>query len=136
MYRSEAKLAALASKSFSQNPAASSEGTTQSITTAAHVTYVRGPNGEVLPEDPDEIPGTKEEGMERWKAEMTLRFLRGEDDDFEYSKVDEDDEWDEVERREKEEEWFDEEEPEWIEDGEEDDECRDKDGSRRQGTPA
>ena len=46
---------------------------------------------------------------------MTLKFLRGEDGDFDYRAVDESEEWDEVERREDEERWFDEEEPEWVE---------------------
>ena len=115
LYRSEAKLAALVSNQPSQNPAASLESTMQFTTTStAHITYVLGPNGEILPEDPDEIPKTKEEGMERWKTEMTLRFLRGEDDDFEYSKVDENDEWDVFENREAEDRWFDDEKPEWT----------------------
>lgn len=49
---------------------------------------------------------------------MTLKFLRGEDEDFDYRAVDENEEWDEVERRENEEKWFDEEEPEWVDDEE------------------
>lgn len=79
--------------------------------------YVRGENGEVVPEEPDEVPATKEEGFERWKAEMTLKFLRGEDQDFEYEVVDESEEWDSIERRENEERWFEEEEPEWVGEG-------------------
>ena len=78
------------------------------------VSYVRGENGEVLPEDPDEVPKTKEEGFERWKFEMTLRFLRGGDQDFDYKEVDEGGEWDEIESKEAEERWFDDEEPEWV----------------------
>jgi hypothetical protein len=78
------------------------------------VSYARGPNGEVLPEEEDEVPQTKEEGEERWKFEMTLRFLRGEDEEFEYEAVDESEEWDAVERRESEERWFEDEEPEWL----------------------
>jgi hypothetical protein len=69
-------------------------------------------------EDGDEI-GSKEEGLERWKFEMTIRFLRGGDDEFEYSGVDESEEFDELERRESEERWFDDEEPEWDGDGNE-----------------
>lgn len=80
------------------------------------VTYVRGADGEVLPEDPDEIPKSKEEGFERWKFEMTLRFLRGEDQEFDYKSVDENGEWDEIEKMEEEERWFDDEEPEWLAD--------------------
>lgn len=77
------------------------------------MSYVRGKDGEVLPEDEDEVPSTKEEGLERWKFEMTVRFLRGEDPDFEYGAVDESEEFDDVEREEEEERWFDEEAPEW-----------------------
>ena len=69
-------------------------------------------------EDGEEVK-TREEGQERWKFEMTVRFLRGGDEDFEYRDVDESEEFDEVEKREKEERWFDEEEPEWDGEGEE-----------------
>jgi hypothetical protein len=82
------------------------------------VSYARGPNGEVLPEEEDEVPSSKEEGLSRWKFEMTLRFLRGDDDEFEYRDVDESEEWDVVERRESEERWFEDEEPEWVGEGE------------------
>jgi hypothetical protein len=37
----------------------------------------------------DDVPMTKEEGRAWWVDEMTQRFLRGGDDDFEYKKVDE-----------------------------------------------
>lgn len=49
---------------------------------------------------------------------MTLRFLRGEDEEFEYKTVDESEEWDVVERRESEERWFESETPEWVGDEE------------------
>jgi Coiled-coil domain containing protein (DUF2052) len=101
--RSEAKLAALA------NPA------------SATITYNRGPNGEIYPEDPEDVPENKAEGVERWQREMTLRFLRGEDDDFDYSRVDESDEWDDrvQEDWEEQEKWFAEEEPSWLLGGDE-----------------
>ncbi|KAF2745557.1 hypothetical protein M011DRAFT_372190, partial [Sporormia fimetaria CBS 119925] len=51
-------------------------------------TYSRGPGGEILEEDKDEVPMTKEEGKEWWVDEMTQRFLRGEDRDFDYREVD------------------------------------------------
>jgi hypothetical protein len=80
------------------------------------VSYLRGPNGEIMGEDGEEVKN-REEGQERWKFEMTVRFLRGGDEDFDYQDVDESEEFDEVEKREKEEQWFDEEEPEWDGDG-------------------
>lgn len=71
-----------------------------------------------MPEDLDEVPKNKEDGFERWKFEMTLKFLKGEDQDFDYKEVDESDAWDIIESKEEEERWFEDEEPEWI--GEED----------------
>ena len=109
LYRSEAKLAALKGQSSNGEAATSaSEGS------LPFVSYVRGEDGEVLPEDPDEIPNSKEEGFERWKFEMTIKFLRGEDPDFDYREVDESEELDDMESKEEEERWFDDEEPEWF----------------------
>ncbi|MCJ1248757.1 hypothetical protein MMC30_005976 [Trapelia coarctata] len=86
--------------------------------TALLITYRRGKDGEILAEEKDEVPMTKEEGMQRWRKEMELRFLGGRDEDFEYSKVDSSEEYDDrgVEEREEEEKWFDEEDPQWITD--------------------
>ncbi|KAI9719567.1 MAG: hypothetical protein M1812_003338 [Candelaria pacifica] len=98
LMRSEAKVAALA------NPS------------SATLTYKRGPNGEIYPEDKDEVPNSKEEGEWRWKKEMEMRFLRGDDNDFEYRIVDDDEQWDNKaeEEREEEEKYFAAEEPSWI----------------------
>ena len=96
--RSEAKVAALA------DPRTSS------------VTYQRGSNGEITAEDPEDAPQDKAEGQQRWHREMTERFLRGEDDDFDYATVDDNDEWDDrrQEERDAEDRWFTEEEPCFI----------------------
>lgn len=51
-------------------------------------TYNRGPDGQILEEDKDDIPMSKDEGHAWWIDEMTQRFLRGGDDDFEYENVD------------------------------------------------
>ncbi|KAK4674500.1 hypothetical protein QC763_121113 [Podospora pseudopauciseta] len=59
-------------------------------------------------------PETKEEGEERWRGFLRDRFVRGEDEDFEYDEVDDRDELDELERREREEEWIEGEEPGWA----------------------
>jgi hypothetical protein len=109
LYRSEAKLAALKGQTATGETVESS-----SEASLPFVSYVRGEDGEVLPEDPDEIPKSKEEGFERWKFEMTIRFLKGEDPDFDYHEVDESEEWDDIEKKEEEERWFDDEEPEWV----------------------
>jgi hypothetical protein len=98
LYRSEAKLAALT------NP---DPNTT--------FTYRRGPSGEILAEEKDEIPPTKEEAWERWKYEMEQRFLRGDDEDFDYKTVDESEEYDDLEEenRNKFEKYLEEESPRW-----------------------
>ncbi|GAP89972.1 putative coiled-coil domain-containing protein [Rosellinia necatrix] len=74
-------------------------------------------------------PRTAEEGRARWDEFLRLRFVAGGDDDFHYPAVDEDDEYDALERREQEDAWFDDEEPSWI--GESDgDESGDEMGSK------
>lgn len=60
----------------------------------AVITYRRGPGGEIVEEERDEVPATKEEGWERWRYAMEMRFVNGRDDDFEYEAVDGSDEWD------------------------------------------
>jgi hypothetical protein len=105
LWRAEAKLDAL----------------THSKANAA-VCYKRGPSGEIFAEDLDDVPQDKEDGLKRWKYEMEMRFLRGDDEDFEYDKVDESEEYDdkaEVERMEMEEYLADEEERFVLEDGQE-----------------
>ncbi|PKY06668.1 hypothetical protein P168DRAFT_316657 [Aspergillus campestris IBT 28561] len=81
----------------------------------ATMSYTRGPHGEILAEDRDEIPGSKEEGEKAWRWEMTMRFLRGEDDDFDYTAVDENDEYDDW--SDVQDQYFDDEEPEWAVEG-------------------
>lgn len=78
--------------------------------------YKRGPDGEILAEERDEIPANKEEGYARWRWEMEARFVRGGDDDFEYGSVDNNDEYDDhaLEALEAEDRYFDEEEPQFV----------------------
>lgn len=78
----------------------------------AMLSYRKGPNGEIIAEDKDDIPANKEEGEKRWRWEMEMRFLKGADYDFDYEKVDHNDEYDDW--NEEQERYFDEEEPEWI----------------------
>lgn len=59
-------------------------------------------------------PKTREEGRAQWEEFLRDRFIRGEDGDFEYARVDEDDEFDVLEREEREEAWFEEEDPGWA----------------------
>ncbi|KAI1379058.1 coiled-coil domain-containing protein-domain-containing protein [Hypoxylon crocopeplum] len=65
-------------------------------------------------------PETKDEGRERWIDFLRRRFVLGRDDDFEYRAVDENDDLDVMERREQEDAWFDDEDPDWASDAVED----------------
>lgn len=78
----------------------------------AMLSYTRGPHGEILAEDSDDIPASKEEGEKAWQWEMGLRFMRGDDPDFDYKTVDENEEYDDL--TEQQEQYFDDEEPEWV----------------------
>ncbi len=69
-------------------------------------TYNRGPQGQIVEEDKDEVPMTKEEGHKWWVDEMTQRFLRGGDDDFEYAKIDNEKYDDPEEERDIQDKWF------------------------------
>ncbi|KAL2105081.1 hypothetical protein VUR80DRAFT_9052 [Thermomyces stellatus] len=66
--------------------------------------------------DDDFEPTTKEEGRELWNEFLTERFVRGKDPDFDYSKVDDDESLDAMERQDEQDAWFDEEEPSWASD--------------------
>ena len=70
-----------------------------------------------MAEEKDDVPMNKEDGLQRWRKEMEIRFLKGEDADFDYKAVDESTEFDDrsIEERDQEEKWFDEEEPAWAE---------------------
>lgn len=72
----------------------------------------------------EDKPTTKEEGRAAWEEYLRERFVKGADEDFDYSKVDGNDGLDSLEDRDREEAYFDEEEPEWADDsdGEDDDE--------------
>lgn len=99
LYRSEAKLDAL------RHPDPHSM-----------FTYRRGPHGEILAEEKDEIPTSKEEGLTRWRFEMEQRFIRGGDDDFDYTTVDDNEEYDDraIEEQDAEDKYFDGQEPEFV----------------------
>ncbi|KAI3327200.1 hypothetical protein HD806DRAFT_386101 [Xylariaceae sp. AK1471] len=73
--------------------------------------------------DQRSAPQTAEEGRTRWDEFLRLRFVAGKDEDFNYRTVDEDDEYDAIERREQELAWFENEEPGWVGESEDDDEA-------------
>ncbi|KAF9869526.1 coiled-coil domain-containing protein [Colletotrichum karsti] len=76
---------------------------------------------------------TKEEGLERWVEFLTERFVHGHDDDFDYSQVDNDDDFDTMERRDAEDAWFDEEDPGWASDTEDTHTARPETRKQKQG---
>ena len=76
---------------------------------------------------PPPPPQTRDEGRARWEAFLRDRFIRGGDEDFDYSRVEGDDELDVLKLEEREEAWFDEEDPAWVGDDDEDDEEEEND---------
>ena len=52
------------------------------------LSYSRGLDGEIIPEESADIPQSKEEGYSRWRWEMEMRFMCGGDLDFDYATVD------------------------------------------------
>ena len=78
----------------------------------AIMSYTRGPDGEILAEDRDDIPPNKEEGERLWQWEMGLRFIQGNDPDFDYTTVDDNDDYDD--HSDKVDQYFEDEEPEWV----------------------
>ncbi|KAI0600747.1 coiled-coil domain-containing protein-domain-containing protein [Biscogniauxia sp. FL1348] len=63
-------------------------------------------------------PSTQDEGRERWRDYLRRRFVLGRDEDFDYRTVDDDEDFDALERREREDAWFEDEDPEWASDEE------------------
>ena len=55
-----------------------------------------------------------DEGRRRWEAFLGERFVAGGDDEFDYARVDGDEELDVQVRADEEERWYDEEEPRWA----------------------
>lgn len=78
----------------------------------AIMSYTRGPDGEILAEDRDDIPPNKDEGERLWRWEMGLRFMRGTDPDFDYTIVDDNEEYDDY--SDKVDQYFEDEEPKWV----------------------
>lgn len=79
LLRSEAKLEAL------QHPDPNSP-----------IVYRRAADGSItgVEQDDDDRARTKEEGLQRWRDFLAQRFVRGDDDDFVYANVDDNDEFD------------------------------------------
>ena len=76
---------------------------------------VQSPQEALLTSDEpwDAEADSQEDGQEKWRMFLEEMFVRGKDEDFDYTLVDDDDDLDEEMRREEQEAWFDEEEPAW-----------------------
>ena len=95
LWRSEAKINAL-----------SQEGKD-----GQELSYGRNAKGEIVAEEKDEVPASKEDGQRRWRKQVELRFLTGGDADFDYRTVDENDQLDAPEEaRDIQDQWFEDEE--------------------------
>lgn len=78
-------------------------------------------------------PSNKDEATERWQEFLRARFVRGGDEDFDYEKVDENEDYDTLARKDEEEAWFDDEDPDWASTG--DDEDSKETGGRNKTRP-
>ncbi|KAH7176707.1 hypothetical protein EDB81DRAFT_773411 [Dactylonectria macrodidyma] len=58
----------------------------------------------------------KVHGQQQWRDFLEDRFVHGKDEDFDYSAIDVNEEFDTLARKDAEDAWFDDEEPGWVED--------------------
>ncbi|EQB53861.1 coiled-coil domain-containing protein [Colletotrichum gloeosporioides Cg-14] len=75
----------------------------------------------------------KQDGLDRWTEFLAERFVHGHDDDFDYTQVDYNDEYDDMERRDAEDAWFDAEDPSWASDADDDQNGRVSHGTQKRG---
>ncbi|KAF4119911.1 Coiled-coil domain containing protein (DUF2052) [Geosmithia morbida] len=66
----------------------------------------------------DVTPADREEGIQLWRDFLEYRFVRGQDEDFDYAIVDGDHDLDSLERQDEQDSWFDDQEPGWASDTE------------------
>ncbi|KAF5011788.1 hypothetical protein FDECE_2122 [Fusarium decemcellulare] len=79
---------------------------------------VHNSNGDL--EHPWEKPAAdKTHGLQLWHAFLEERFVHGLDEDFDYRPIDADEDLDTMIRQDAQDAWFDDEEPSWVDDGDE-----------------
>lgn len=130
LMRGEARLDRLASSYTGDRPAISGRRETSSSGIKSDCTQLFTIDASELVE---EKPKTKEEGRRRWEEYLRERFVHGGDEDFDYSKVDGNEDLDLMEHRDREEEWFDDEAAEWADDSDEPDEPDEPGGEDEKG---
>ena len=83
--------------------------------------YQRGADGSItgVEQDQDDRALSREDGWKRWKDVMSRRFLRGDDDDFDYTAVDDNEDYDDrdEEERSKQDAYFAEQSDEFLGEG-------------------
>ncbi|KAJ2906006.1 Coiled-coil domain-containing protein 97 [Zalerion maritima] len=113
LMRGEAKLAKLAENHDAgggDEDTTMTEDSENEADTGAE-SYTQKETSEAIELDP---PQDRSEARERWREFLCNRFIRGEDEDFDYAPVDKNDQFDVLEKRDMEEEWFDDEKPSWA----------------------
>lgn len=114
LMRGEARLERLASSSTGDRVPASASSVRTSNGGSHNINFI------IDSDLAEGKPATKDEGRAAWEEFLRERFVRGGDEDFDYSRVDGNDGLDSMENRDREEAYFDEEDPEWADDSEED----------------
>ncbi|KUI64150.1 hypothetical protein VM1G_10926 [Cytospora mali] len=119
LLRGEARLERVAS-SFTGDapPARKTSSATRTTTSGEDIAAAAAASFAIDADLGGSKPETKEEGKAAWEDFLRERFVMGGDEEFDYAKVDGNEEFDEMEHRDLEEEWFDEEDPEWADDSE------------------
>ncbi|KAI7081350.1 hypothetical protein KC356_g9170 [Hortaea werneckii] len=134
LIRSEAKLEALrhqheqrgsgnpGTEQHTSRSAGSSSSSNGDSSSHPQMIYHRAPDGSIISveADAEDRAANREEGVQRWREMMSLRFLRGADREFDYAGlVDGEEGYDDLEeeRRQGLEDWLDREEAEFVGDG-------------------
>lgn len=132
LLRGEARLAQLVEGTTDGAGESSSSALTEQSSTSP---TVNAPLRETIALEADIValstpPANKEEATERWQEFLRARFVRGGDEDFDYEKVDEDEDYDTLARKDEEEAWFEDEDPDWASTG-----AEEEDSPRREQQP-
>lgn len=109
---------------FSEPPAPTSSTSHSSAVPSSNGTSSSNPLGasdaksEAMSTDRpwDQPVADKQKGLELWREFLEFRFVHGRDDEFDYAKVDEEEDLDTLKHRDAEDDWYDDEEPSWVDD--------------------
>jgi hypothetical protein len=113
LIRGETNLANLRSSTVEDN------NLQDAASSSSHVDAGNGPAPVEMPpatiDQPWHVPPTdRQQGLGAWRAFLEDRFIHGRDDEFDYARVDNDEDLDVLKRMDSEDRWFDDEEPSWV----------------------